>query len=96
MVREQAGDGRPETRVKKAPVPVLPPVKARRIEISICVIDRELFALHVAYDTIRKQRNELRSQLAIIHVVYSVDLRHSNLPTEACEARNHRFLRTSR
>jgi hypothetical protein len=51
-------------------------------EFAIRVIDRELFALHVAYDAIRKQRNELRSQFGFIHLVYSADLRHSNLPTE--------------
>ncbi len=53
------------------------------IEIAICVVDRELFALHVAFDAIRKQRNELRSQLAFIHLFQCADLRHSNLPTEA-------------
>jgi hypothetical protein len=53
------------------------------IEIAICVVDRELFALHVSYDTIRKQRNELRSQFGFIHLVHSADLWHSNLPTEA-------------
>jgi hypothetical protein len=53
------------------------------VEIAICVVDRELFALHVAYDAIRKQRNELSSQLGFIHLIHSSDLRHSNLPTEA-------------
>jgi hypothetical protein len=32
---------------------------------------------------VREQRNELRSQFGFIHLVYSADLRHSNLPTEA-------------
>jgi len=53
------------------------------IEIAICVVDCELIALHVANDAIGKQRNELSSQLGFIHLVYSADLRHGNLPTEA-------------
>ncbi|MBL8892489.1 MAG: hypothetical protein JNL67_21110 [Planctomycetaceae bacterium] len=59
-----------------------PEIEARAIEEGWSVTKTELAVLRIERP-IRKQRNELRSQFGFIHLVYSADLRHSNLATEA-------------